>query len=47
LSGKNLNDIENNLKIFIALGLFRIARNWYLDANYRHLLVEKAMWLLK
>lgn len=47
LSRKDLNDIENNLKIFIALGLFRIARNWYLDLNYRHFLIEKAMWLLK
>lgn len=47
LSGKNLNDTENNLKIFIALGLLRIARNWYLDTNYRYLLIEKAMWLVK
>lgn len=47
LSGKNFNYLENNLQIFIALGLFRIARNWYLDSNYRHLLIEKAIGLIK
>ncbi len=46
LSEKNLSYIENNLKTFVALGLFRIARNWYLEYNYRILLVEKAYSLL-
>ncbi|AHF98016.1 MAG: hypothetical protein ACPLW6_05525 [Desulfurella sp.] len=47
LSSRNINDIENNLEIFISLGLFRIARNMYLDANYRKLLVKKAIDLIQ
>ncbi|MGB9755748.1 MAG: hypothetical protein ACPLXO_02585 [Desulfurella sp.] len=47
LSGKSLSYLEHNLKFFIALGLFRIARNWYLDNSYRRLLIEKAIDLIQ
>lgn len=47
LSNENFETLKNNLNVFVAIGLLRIARNWYLDLQYRHLLINQALKLVK